>query len=109
MVFGVKFWVKVLKKVFVGEMIIIKILISYKMESGQCKDDDGNVILCFIINWFIVDFNGQNVIDVMFELVILINLYFQFEVVVLELGEFKFIWYDDDGFVYDMIKKIVVS
>lgn len=79
------------------------------MESGQRKDDDGNIIPRSIINRFTADFNGQNVIDVTLEPAISTNPYFQFEAVVPESGEFKFTWYDDDGSVYDTSKKITVN
>ena len=36
--------VKVPKSAAAGEVITIKTLISHKMESGQRKDKDGNVI-----------------------------------------------------------------
>ena len=41
---GVKPRVKVPKTAAAGEAITIKTLISHKMESGQRKDGDGNVI-----------------------------------------------------------------
>ncbi|MBG6206401.1 thiosulfate oxidation carrier complex protein SoxZ [Roseibium album] len=106
---GVKPRVKVPKKASAGETITIKTLISHKMESGQRKDDDGNVIPRSIINRFTTDFNGQNVIDVTLEPAISTNPYFQFDAVVPESGEFKFTWYDDDGSVYETAKKIKVS
>ncbi len=106
---GVKPRVKVPKKASAGETITIKTLISHKMESGQRKDDDGNVIPRSIINRFTADFNGQNVIDVTLEPAISTNPYFQFEAVVPESGEFKFTWYDDDGSTYEEVKKIAVS
>ncbi|MTI43195.1 sulfur compound chelating protein SoxZ [Roseibium hamelinense] len=106
---GVKPRVKVPKKASVGETITIKTLISHKMESGQRKDDDGNIIPRSIINRFTADFNGQNVVDVTLEPAISTNPYFQFEAVVPESGEFKFTWYDDDGSVYDTSKKITVG
>ena len=106
---GVKPRVKVPKTAAAGETITIKTLISHKMESGQRKDDDGNVIPRSIINRFTADFNGQNVIDVTLEPAISTNPYFQFEAVVPESGEFTFTWYDDDGDVYDTSKKIEVS
>ena len=106
---GVKPRVKVPKTASAGETITIKTLISHKMESGQRKDDDGNVIPRSIINRFTADFNGQNVIDVTLEPAISTNPYFQFEAVVPESGEFTFTWYDDDGDVYDTSKKIEVS
>ena len=106
---GVKPRVKVPKKASAGETITIKTLISHKMESGQRKDGDGNIIPRSIINRFVAEFNGENVIDVTMEAAISTNPYFQFEAVVPESGEFKFIWYDDDGSVYEETKSISVS
>ena len=106
---GVKPRVKVPKTAAAGETITIKTLFSHMMESGQRKDDDGNVIPRSIINRFTADFNGQNVIDVTLEPAISTNPFFEFEAVVPESGEFTFTWYDDDGDVYDTSKKITVS
>lgn len=106
---GVKPRVKVPKTAAAGAIIVIKTLISHKMESGQRKDSDGNKIPRSIINRFTCDFNGQNVIDVNLEPAISTNPYFQFESVVPETGEFKFTWYDDDGSVYEKAKSISVT
>ena len=106
---GVKPRVKVPKKASAGDVITIKTLISHKMESGQRKDGDGNVIPRSIINRFVADFNGENIIDVTLEPAISTNPYFQFDATVPESGEFHFTWYDDDGDVYETKKKITVS
>lgn len=106
---GVKPRVKVPKSASAGETITIKTLISHKMESGQRKDKEGNVIPRSIINRFTCDFDGQSVIDVTMEPAISTNPYFQFEAVVPSAGEFKFTWYDDDGSVYEKSKKIAVA
>lgn len=106
---GVKPRVKVPKSASAGEAITIKTLISHKMESGQRKDKEGNVIPRSIINRFTCDFEGQSVIDVTMEPAISTNPYFQFEAVVPSAGEFKFTWYDDDGSVYEKSKKIAVA
>lgn len=106
---GVKPRVKVPKTASVGDVITIKTLISHKMESGQRKDSDGNIIPRSIINRFVADFNGENVIDVILEPAISTNPYFQFDAIVPETGEFHFTWYDDDGDVYETKKKITVS
>lgn len=105
---GVKPRVKVPKKATAGESITIKTLISHKMESGQRKDNEGNVIPRSIINRFTCDFNGENVIDVTMEPAISTNPYFEFDAMVPEAGEFKFTWYDDDGSVYETSKSISV-
>ncbi|WGW03815.1 thiosulfate oxidation carrier complex protein SoxZ [Tropicibacter oceani] len=101
--------VKVPKSAAAGEVITIKSLISHKMESGQRKDGDGNLIPRSIINRFTCDFNGQNVIDITLEPAISTNPYFEFEAQVPEAGEFKFTWYDDDGDVYEDSKPIAIG
>ncbi len=106
---GVKPRVKVPKKADAGEAITIKTLISHKMESGQRKDKEGNLIPRSIINRFTCEFNGQMVIDTTLEPAISTNPYIQFEATVPETGEFKFTWYDDDGSVYDTAKKVKVG
>ncbi|MBY5987479.1 MULTISPECIES: thiosulfate oxidation carrier complex protein SoxZ [Roseovarius] len=106
---GVKPRVKVPKKASAGETITIKTLISHQMESGQRKDDDGNVIPRSIINRFVVDFNGENVIDVQMEPAISTNPFFEFEATVPESGDFKFTWYDDDGSVYEETQTVTVG
>lgn len=106
---GVKPRVKVPKKAQAGATITIKTLISHKMESGQRKDSDGNVIPRSIINRFTCDFNGENVLDVAMEPAISTNPFFEFDAVVPEAGEFKFAWYDDDGSVYEQTKKIAIG
>lgn len=106
---GVKPRVKVPKSVSAGETITIKTLISHKMESGQRKDKEGNLIPRSIINRFTCEFNGETVIDVNLEPAISTNPYFEFEAKVPESGEFKFTWYDDDGSVYEETKSIAVN
>ena len=106
---GVKPRVKVPRSAAAGEAITIKTLISHKMESGQRKDSDGNVIPRSIINRFTCDFNGENVIDVTLEPAISTNPYFEFQALVPEAGEFTFTWYDDDGSVYEERKSIEIG
>ncbi|MGX9350884.1 thiosulfate oxidation carrier complex protein SoxZ [Shimia sp. W99] len=106
---GVKPRVKVPKTAAAGEAITIKTLISHKMESGQRKDKEGNLIPRSIINRFTCEFNGESVIDVEIHPAVSTNPYFQFDATVPEAGEFKFTWYDDDGSVYDETKKVAVG
>lgn len=106
---GVKPRVKIPKTAAIGEEITIKTLISHKMESGQRKDSNGNIIPRSIINRFTCDFNGENVIDVTLAPAISTNPYFEFEALVPEAGEFKFTWYDDDGSVYEAAKSITIG
>lgn len=106
---GVKPRVKVQKTASAGESIVIKTLISHKMESGQRKGKDGKLIPREIINRFTCDFGGQNVIDVELDPAISTNPYLEFEAIVPEAGEFKFTWYDDDGSVYEAAKSITIG
>ncbi|TCP42446.1 thiosulfate oxidation carrier complex protein SoxZ [Rhodovulum marinum] len=106
---GVKPRVKAPKSAAAGESVVIKTLISHKMESGQRKDSDGNLIPRSIINRFTVEFNGQNVIDVELAPAISTNPYFEFEAMIPEAGDMKFTWYDDDGSVYEDTQSIAVA
>ena len=106
---GVKPRVKVPKSAAAGDIVTLKTLISHKMESGQRKDGDGNLIPRSIINRFTCEFNGALVVDVTMEAAISTNPYFEFDAKVDASGDFKFTWYDDDGDVYDTTKSIAVA
>lgn len=106
---GVKPRVKVPKTAAIGDVIVIKTLISHKMESGQRKDSDGKTIPRKIINRFVCDFNSQNVIDVNMQPSISTNPFFQFEMKIMEAGTFQFTWYDDDGDIYETTKDIAIA
>ena len=101
--------VKVPKSAAAGEVITIKTLISHKMESGQRKDKDGNVIPRSIINKFTCEFNGQPVFTCDLEPTISANPFFEFSAKVTESGTFKFTWNDDDGSVYETSADIKVE
>ena len=92
-----------------GDTIALKTLISHPMESGQRKDDAGNLIPRSIINRFTCDFNGVNVVDVEILPSVSSNPYFEFEAKVDAAGEFRFTWYDDDGSVYEDVKAIAIA
>ncbi|MCB1471509.1 MAG: thiosulfate oxidation carrier complex protein SoxZ [Rhodobiaceae bacterium] len=100
--------VKVPKSASAGEIITIKTLISHKMESGQRKDKDGNIIPRSIINKFTCEFNGQPVFSCDIEPAISANPFFEFSAKVNESGTFKFTWNDDDGSVYEASSDIKV-
>jgi sulfur-oxidizing protein SoxZ len=101
--------VKAPKSATTGEIITIKTLISHKMESGQRKDKQGNLIPRQIINHFTARYNGEVVFEVDIEPAISANPYLQFNMRVEEPGEFEFIWNDDDGSVYATKQKLKVG
>jgi len=106
---GVKPRVRVPKTAAIGEEITIKTLVSHKMESGQRRDDDGNIIPRSIINRFTAAFNGESVLDVELQPSISTNPYFEFDAVVPGAGTYQFTWYDDDGSVYETSKDIAIA
>ena len=106
---GVKPRVKVPKSAAAGETVTIKSLISHKMESGQRKDKEGNLIPRSIINRFTCDYAGQNVVDVEMHPAISTNPYFEFEAKIDAAGDMVFTWYDDDGDVYTETKSIAIG
>jgi sulfur-oxidizing protein SoxZ len=101
--------IKVPKSAKAGEVIVIKTLISHKMETGLRKDSDGNTIPRQIINKFTCEFNGQPVFSTDMEPAISANPFFEFNAKVSESGTFKFTWVDDDGTVYEAAEDIVVE
>lgn len=101
--------VKVPKTAAKDEVITIKTLISHKMESGQRKDKEGNIIPRKIINKFSAAFNGTQVFEVDLEPAISANPYFEFNMKVPESGKITFTWVDDDGSTYTEEKSIEVS
>jgi sulfur-oxidizing protein SoxZ len=101
--------IKVPKKVSAGDVITIKTLVSHKMESGQRKDKEGNVIPRKIINKFSCDFNGTPVFSCDMDPAVAANPYFEFKAKVEEAGTFKFTWVDDDGNVIEAEKEVSLS
>jgi sulfur-oxidizing protein SoxZ len=93
----------------VGEVILIKTLISHHMESGQRRDADGNVIPRHIINRFECSFNGAPVFSCDLEPSVSANPFIEFNAKVMESGTFAFSWTDDDGSVYEAEETITVS
>jgi sulfur-oxidizing protein SoxZ len=101
--------IKVPKKVSAGDVITIKTLVSHKMESGQRKDKEGNVIPRKIINKFTCEFNGASVFSCDIDPGVAANPYFEFKAKVDEAGTFKFTWVDDDGSVIEAEKEVALS
>jgi sulfur-oxidizing protein SoxZ len=101
--------IKMPKEARRGEIVQIKTLVAHLMESGQRKDQSGNVIPRKIINTFVCSFNGAPVFSCDLETSIAANPYLQFSVRVEQSGVFGFRWVDDDGTFVTAEEKIVVS
>ena len=92
-----------------GELIEIKTLISHVMESGQRRDNAGNIIPRRIINKFTAEFNGKSVFEANWHPAISANPYQAFFYKAKESGEFVFKWTDDNGSVYQARNKLSVA
>lgn len=101
--------VKVPKKASVGDVIVIKTLISHKMDTGLRKNKKGEIIPRKIINKFTASFNDDVVFSADIDPAVSANPYFEFNARVDQSGTFKFVWLDDDGTEYSTEKKIAVS
>ena len=101
--------VRVPETASVGDVIDIRALISHQMESGQRRDNQGNLIPRKIINTFTCAFNGQPVFSCEMEPAISANPYFEFSMKATESGTLSFNWADDDGSVYTDETRIDVS
>ena len=101
--------VKAPKKAAAGEIIEIKTLISHKMESGQRKDKEGNVIPRMIINKFTARFNGKEVFSVDILPAISANPFIQFKMKAEESGELEYTWVDDNGEVSTTTTQLTVG
>ena len=92
-----------------NEVVTIKTLISHPMESGQRKDKDGNKIPREIIHRFLATYNDQVVLDAALEPAVSANPYIEFQAKIPETGQFHFQWFDDNGKVYELKKKVKVG
>jgi sulfur-oxidizing protein SoxZ len=92
-----------------GEIIEIKALISHEMETGQRKDDAGNVVPRKIIREFVASFNGEQVFRAEWFPSISANPYQAFFFRARESGVFEFIWRDDDGSEYKTSAALTVD
>ncbi|MFK8077838.1 MAG: thiosulfate oxidation carrier complex protein SoxZ [Granulosicoccus sp.] len=101
--------VKIPKSVSAGDVITIKTLIKHKMESGQRKDKEGNVIPRDIINRFEAAFNGNVVFSVDIDPAVSANPYIEFSSRVSEAGTFVMKWTDDAGTVIETSKDIALK
>lgn len=101
--------VKIPKSVAAGDVITIKTLIKHKMESGQRKDGDGNVIPRDIINKFEATFNGKPVFSASMAPAISANPYIEFSSRVDEAGTFLMQWTDDAGTVTETTEDITLK
>ena len=80
-----------------GEAIEIKLLISHPMESGQRRDEMGQVVPRMVIHDFLCTYNGAEVVRIALFPAIAANPFLQFSARAEASGAFEFSWADDSG------------
>ena len=82
-----------------GELVEIRVLISHLMESGQRRDERGEIIPRDIIHSFVCAYTGEEVLRADFFPAISANPYLAFSTVAQDSGSITFTWIDDHGTV----------
>jgi len=105
----VRVLISVPKRVKRGEAFDVKLLISHPMESGQRRDDMGQVIPRDIINSFVCTFDGDEVLRADLFPAIAANPFLSFAVVVQESGTLAMTFTDDHGAVQTETASVTVE
>jgi sulfur-oxidizing protein SoxZ len=80
-----------------GDVVEIRTLISHPMETGQRRDNAGNVIPRDIIKTFVATFDGQEVFRMDSHPAISANPYIAFFFRAEKSGTFEFTWINEEG------------
>mgnify|MGYP001393760354 CR=1 FL=1 len=99
---------KVPKTATVGEIIEIKTLLKHPMHTGRVKDAEGKIIPRKVITDFRVYFNGNLIFSIEIEPSLSSNPYIVFPFKAKVSGNFEFLWLEDTGKEYKMLKSITV-
>jgi sulfur-oxidizing protein SoxZ len=97
------------KQVKRGEPFDVKLLISHPMESGQRRDNMGEVIPRDIINSFVCTFNDEEVLRADLFPAIAANPFLSFTVVVQESGTLAMTFTDDHAVAQTETANITVE
>ncbi len=92
-----------------GEVVQVRTLISHPMETGNRRDQDGNVVPRQIINRFTCEYDGKVVVDCDLGISVAANPFMEFDVKVEQTADFVFTWHDDDGSVYTETQTLEVG
>jgi len=80
-----------------GEIVEVKLLISHPMESGQRKDETGQIVKRNIIHSFRCTYDGVEVLRLDLHPAIAANPYLAFSVRAEKSGTVEMRWVDDEG------------
>ena len=101
--------VKLPRSIEAGVPFTVKTRITHPMHTGERHDSDGVLVPRRIINRFVVSYNGEVAISVDLEPAVSADPYVQFEMAVPASGLLEFQWFDDDGSVYSLSKRVEVD
>jgi sulfur-oxidizing protein SoxZ len=92
-----------------GEVIVIKTLISHKMETGFRYSNVGERIPRDIISSFTATYNGEEIFSAELFPAIAANPFIVFHTVAVESGTIELKWIGDNGFAATELVKITVE
>ena len=101
--------VKLPRSIEAGVPFTVKTRITHPMHTGERHDSEGTLIPRQIINRFEASYNGELAISVDLEPAVSADPFVQFEMAVPESGQLDFQWFDDDGSVYSLSKRVDVD
>ena len=81
----------------VGEVIEIKTMIAYPMETGTRRNNDASLVPRFLLHTFEVKFAGREVFRASLHTGTAANPFISFFMKVSGPGEFEFTWIEDGG------------
>ncbi len=101
--------IRVTDKATRGEVIEIRAIIQHPMENGFNFDSQGTAIPVHIIDTFRCLYNGVEIFSAKLEPGMAANPYLSFYTKATDSGTIEFIWHDDDGSIYRVVRKIEVT
>jgi sulfur-oxidizing protein SoxZ len=97
------------KEVKRGEDFDIRVLIAHPMESGQRRDDVGQLVPRFIIREFTCTYGSEEVLTIEMFPAIAANPFFTFSVRAVDSGTITLRWVDDNGAAQSQSVDIAVT
>lgn len=92
-----------------GEEIVLRVMATHPMESGNREEADGTRVPRDMINRFTCDFEGERVIDLSLGTGVSANPFFEFSFVASRSGAFTFAWHEDNGAIHTETARLSVS
>lgn len=89
--------IRVPKQVSAGEPFEVRVLLSHPMESGQRRDERGEILPRMIVNRFACTLDGEEVFSADLFPAVAANPYFAFHAVTERSGTLTLAWTDDAG------------